>query len=120
MVNSKRIFREEVPDDLFLQLLKVVGIQHIQDYRFISKLTFTPSVCEKMDELLILLQPYYLPHKQYLLQREMNASRYIHIIRQVLRQKDIKLEMYPKGKTTLYRIKPTGFSSTNSFTLSFD
>jgi hypothetical protein len=120
MVNSKRIFREEVPEDLLLQLLQCVGVKGLSDYRFISKLTFTPYVCEKMDEVLILLQPYYLPHKHYLLQRVMTPARYIHIIRQVLRQKEIVLEVYPKGKITLYRITPKTFVGATTFEVSFE
>ena len=126
-----RTFRKEIPDELVLDLLKLVGVISYDDFHWFPKSMLTQNVCKEFDVLLETLSTYYYPHKLFIIERELNQNRYIQILRQVLKSKNIILESkeyvskdFNKNKSLMYRIKPRGgdffVNDSAVFTVTFD
>jgi hypothetical protein len=101
-----RIFLEEVPDELLLDLLKPLGYLQFSDGRWMDKRMFTPAITQRIEELMVLLEPYYRDFaKEYVL-RDVDPVNYFLIIRQICRQKGMTLETreYGRKKITQYRL----------------
>lgn len=127
-MNTTRIFRKEVPEELVLRFFNSIGLKSLGDCSWFSKYTFVPSVCDKLDRLMNELEPYYYPHKAFLCKREMTVPRYVQVLRQLAKTKGLKLESKEQKdknnlgkKITLYRLKSNeGFQSQEvNFTLTF-
>jgi hypothetical protein len=110
-MSPTRVFRTEIPDDLVLSIFKAIGVKDYCDDHYWSKYNFNQAVCNQLDLLLIKLEPYYFPHKKFLIKREMNENRYIQMIRQVCKAKGFVLESKEykdknqnRKKVILYRI----------------
>lgn len=125
-----RTFRKDIPDELVKEFLKLVGVISYQDYHWFPKSMLTPKVCKEFDALLTELSSYYYPHKLFTIERELNQNRYVQILRQILKSKDICLESKEyvcrdsnKNKSLMYRIKPTcelTIKDPTVFTVTFD
>lgn len=123
-----RLFRSQVPEELVLQFFEAIGVKGKDDCKWFSKDVFTEDVKDTVQELLYLLEPYYYPHKAYLVKREMSELRYIQIYRQMamcmkykLEKREAKGREVYKRKTTLYRlISDKPIEQTASFTVLFD
>jgi hypothetical protein len=115
---SNRLFREDVPDELVMKFFSCIGLQSLDDFRWFYKTSLTPAVCEKFDEMLVELEPFYYPHKKFLVQRKMNENRYMQVLRQLARAKGYVLESKETrsklcgkyNKTIMYRLKSTKIS----------
>jgi hypothetical protein len=111
MKKIERVFREAVPDELVLKFFEAIGVKGKDDCKWFSKHVFTEPVCEKIQELLPLLEPYYYPHKQFIITRGMTELRYLQIYKQLAACMSYKLEKREakgrevyKRKTILYRL----------------
>jgi hypothetical protein len=89
---APRLFVDEIPDDLVLKFFNTIGIKNFSDCHYWSKSVLTPEICQILNSLIPELEPYYYPHKSFIVQRNMTAQRYIQIIRQLARAKGLKLE----------------------------
>lgn len=112
MSKSSRLFRNDIPNELVLKFFQTIGVKTFQDFTWWSKERLTQSVCQKLDALLPELEPYYYPHKRFLIQRQMNAVRYIQVLRQLAKAKGMILESKEhkdknqnRKKITLYRLR---------------
>lgn len=112
MSKSSRLFRNDVPNELVLQFFQTIGVKSFEDFTWWSKDRLTESVCLKLDSLLPLLEPYYFPHKRFLITRDMTPVRYIQVLRQlakakgmVLESKEYKDRNHNRKKITLYRLR---------------
>jgi hypothetical protein len=108
---KSRLFRAAIPLELVLKFLEVIGILGLNDCRWFSKHVFTPAVCEKVDDLIIQLEPYYWNHKQFLVHRDLTPLRYIQVYKHILKsvgyrfdKRDAKGVEVSKKKTLLYRL----------------
>ena len=107
-----KVFRKDVPEELILEFLKIVGVSSLNDYHWFPKCILIPftNYIDRINELLVLLEPYYYPHKIYYVKREMNPSTYIQILRQLIKHKNLKLEAkeyfikQQNKKSCMYRI----------------
>lgn len=133
MNKTSRLFREDVPDELVMKFFSCLGLTSLTDCRWFYKTSITPFICEKFDEMLVLLEPYYYPHKKFLVQREMTDNRYMQVLRQlarakgyVLESKEVRTKLCGKyNKTVMYRLHSTKVSipiqtSEDPFTVEFD
>jgi len=89
---APRLFVDEIPDELVLKFFNTIGIKSFSDCHYWSKTVLTEEICQTLDSLLPELEPYYYPHKSFIINRNMNPLRYIQIIRQLARSKGLKLE----------------------------
>jgi len=112
MSKLSRLFRSDIPNDLVLKFFQTIGVKTFQDFTWWSKDKLTQSVCQKLDSLLPELEPFYYPHKRFLIKREMNPVRYIQVLRQLARAKGMVLESKEhkdknqnRKKITLYRLR---------------
>ncbi len=102
------IFREHPPVELVDAFCKAYGLRGIDDSKAFLKESLTLSAIE---ELLPLLEPYYMPckAKEYLLS-PLTPATAITILRHILRSQDIQLDRFEKSiaskKSTWYRILP--------------
>ena len=108
---NRRIFRENVPEELVMEFFAFIGVKEKQDCKWFSKEVFTEEVIEKVNDLLPVLEPYYYPHKSFLLTRQMGQIGYVQIYKQlascidcVLERRESKGREVYKRKTTLYRL----------------
>ena len=108
------MFRSPVPEELVLQFFEAIGVKGKDDCKWFSKEVFTEDVKDKVQLLLIHLEPYYYPYKTFLIKREMSELRYIQIYRQLamcinhkLEKREAKGREVYKRKTTLYRLIST-------------
>lgn len=101
-----RIFKKIPPDDLILKFFSIVGVKSFDNSMWFSKGIFNTVKKKEFDDLLAELEPYYMDHKAFVIQREMNANRYIQILRHLAKAKGIYLEgkAYGKQKGTYYRL----------------
>ena len=106
-----RLFREKVPEDLVLAFFNTIGVKGSGDCNWWSKDVLTEEVKEKLLDLLPQLEPYYYPHKAFLIKREMSDIRFIQLFRQLalcinhrLEKRESKGREVYKRKTTLYRL----------------
>ena len=106
-----RVFRSDIPDVIVQELFLAIGVKDYTDEHWWSKYNLTRSVCEKINEIIPKLVPYYFPHKHFLINRDMTVIRYIQMIRQVCKAKQFKLESKEykdkhqnRKKVILYRI----------------
>lgn len=130
-MSKSRLFRNDVPNELVLQFYQTIGVKSFEDFTWWSKERLTDSVCAKLDSLLPLLEPYYYPHKRFLITREMTPVRYIQVLRQLAKAKGLVLESkeykdrnHNRKKITLYRLRSELSSfpvntNANSFVLEF-
>ena len=86
------VFRAEPPDELVLELFKCVGVQSLQDSHWWPKSVLVPAVCDKLNEQLVLLEPYYHRHKSIANTFAFTPNQYIHILRQCAKSKGMRLE----------------------------
>jgi hypothetical protein len=93
-----RIFLTEVPDELFLELLKPLGYLQFSDGRWMDKRMFTPAVLQRIEELMVLVEPYYRDFAKEYVIREMNHVNFFLVIRQICRQKGMVLETREAGR----------------------
>jgi len=106
-----RVFRTEIPDELVLSIFQAIGVKDYSDDHYWSKYNFNKTVCSQLDLVIPKLEPYYFPHKKFLIKREMNENRYIQMIRQICKAKNFVLESKEykdknqnRKKVILYRI----------------
>ena len=118
MSYKQRLFKAEVPIDLVEKFFRLVGVTSLDDFHWWPKTFLTKQVCEEMDKLLVELEPYYQPHKKFLVIREMTPNRYVQVMRQLAKEKGYILESIECRakncdqikKTTNYRLKRTVFA----------
>jgi len=126
-----RTFRADIPDELVVEFFTLVGVKSLSDIHWFPKSVLIPSVCEAFDELLPKLEPYYYPHKQFIITRKMNQNRYIQILRQLAKAKGLTLESkeykcsdgQQRKKMLMYRLKNNNIvfpSSEPIFTVTFE
>jgi hypothetical protein len=111
MRGIERLFREDVPEDLIIEFFAIIGVKEKSDCKWWSKEVFTPDVKATLCEMLPILEPYYYPHKSFIVRREMSELRFIQIYRQLamcmgyrLDKREAKGREVYKRKTTLYRL----------------
>jgi hypothetical protein len=101
-----RIFKELPPDDLILKFFSIVGIDSFTNASWFPKSIFNDTTSKQFNDLMNDLEPYYQDHKLFIVHRDMNANRYIQILRHLAKSKGIYLESkaYGKQKGTYYRL----------------
>jgi hypothetical protein len=128
---APRTFRADIPDELVLEFFNLVGVKSLSDIHWFPKSVLIPSVCATFDDLLVKLEPYYYPHKQFIVTRKMNQNRYIQILRQLAKAKGLTLESKEykcsegllRKKMLMYRLKNNNIVFTSSepiFTVTFE
>jgi hypothetical protein len=123
-----RLFREDIPEELVFEFFKAIGIKEKSDCKWWSRDVFTDDVKERLSDLLPLIEPYYYPHKQFIVRREMSDLRYIQIYRQLamcmgykIEKREAKGREVYKRKTTLYRLaREQPLIQTTSFCVEFN
>ena len=85
--NSPRIFRKPIPDLLFWNIFSIVGIKGPTNTSFFKKSSITPQKCEVFSSYKIKLKDYYHIHKYFLLNREIDPTRMVQILRQMARSR---------------------------------
>jgi hypothetical protein len=109
-----RTFRKELPDELVIKFFRLVGVKDINDTKFWQKSVLSPATCELFNKMLVELEPFYYPHKLFLIRREMNQNRYVQILRQLAKVKGKVLESkeyvvslnQKKKKCLMFRFRP--------------
>ena len=117
------VFRECPPLDLVNTFLQTLGLKGVDDYSQFSK----QCICtEKFEELLPLLEPYYLPCKanDYLYKTPFTQNNVLTILRQILKAHGATLKYIEKSslgsKQTFYQIKIDPSSHLADLTIGFD
>lgn len=117
------VFRECPPLDLVNSLLQTIGLSGIDDYSQFSKQSIHTT---KFEEMLPLLEPYYLPCKanDYLYKTPFTNTNVLTILRQVLKAHGATLKYIEKSslgtKQTFYQIKIEAGSPLADLTIAFE
>ena len=102
------LLKEQIPDDLLVRLLSLIGFRSLTDPQEIRRPRFWGN---DLDEVLAELAPYYIPYaaKKYLVEG-LTPIRFITILRHCLRQRGrdiLSRETSEKGKKVMcYRLSP--------------
>jgi hypothetical protein len=102
------VFRKTPPIDIILQILSAFGLKSLNDISWFSK---SHIRLQLLEEILLELEPYYMPckAKEYLY-NTLTPLRAVTILRQVLKTQDIHLVSNERGrgnvKTIWYSIEP--------------
>ena len=113
------VFRDTPPKEIVNQVLKTIGLTGFHDTTWFCK---TQIQLQDMEELLPLLEPYYLPCKAqaYLHANPFTPNTAITILRQILKPWDASLKTVEKSrggvKSTWYQIQLDSKDSVNSLT----
>lgn len=86
------IFREEPPDELVEKFFQSIGVQNLDDSHWWPKASLIPSVIDKLNELVFILEPYYVKHRSPARLGILSLNHYIHILRQCAKAKGYTLE----------------------------
>lgn len=107
----KHLFRKRPMLELVEQILQALHFTGLEDGRAFQKSDIDVAAFE---ELLPLLEPYYLPCKAKLFLYEFSQAKAITVIRHLLRAQGYKLRAYEKVsqgvKQTLYQIERDTFA----------
>jgi hypothetical protein len=105
-MSVNRIFKKIPSDDLILKFFSIVGIRSFTNSAWFAKGIFTSQITTLFDNMLPELEPFYMDHKSFIIKREMNANRYVQILRHLAKVKGIYLESksYGKQRGTYYRL----------------
>lgn len=102
----KHLFRKKPTLELVEQILQALHFTGLDDGRTFQK---TDMDVTAFEELLPLLEPYYLPCKAKLFLYDFSQAKAITVIRHLLRSQGYKLRAYEKVsqgvKQTLYQIE---------------
>ena len=108
-MKKDQLFNKKIPDDLFNKLIRIFGINNVEDYYFFTKnnliqLDSVTKLINIRDELI----KYYLPCKARTYLNGINIKNCITILRQVLKTRGYTLkskEKYNNGsKCIVYTI----------------
>jgi hypothetical protein len=122
------VFKKEVPLELLEEMCQIIGLKNIDDGCWFSRQSFTDLVIEQLQDFLLKLEPYYYPHKIFLIKREMTIVRYIQVLRHlakshgmILESKEHKDKYMNRKKRTYYRLNTRRLpTKTGIFVVSFD
>jgi hypothetical protein len=107
----KHLFRKRPTLEIVEQILQALHFTGLEDGRTFKKGDIDLTAFE---ELLPLLEPYYLPCKAKLFLYEFSQAKGITVIRHLLRAHGYKLHVYEKVsqgvKQTLYQIERDAFA----------
>lgn len=102
----KHLFRKKPTLELTEQIFQMIHFTGLDDARTFQKVDIDLAAFE---EVLPLLEPYYLPCKARIFLHEFNQSKAITVIRHLLRVHGYKLRVYEKVsqgvKQTIYQIE---------------
>lgn len=115
-----QLFKEKVSDDVLMKLLDAFGLKNITDDVIFSKHDLIAlATVEKISSMKEQLQQYYLPCKSKVYLEDVNISKCITILRQILKLFQVKLISKQKyvnqKKCTIYMIQRQ--LETNTFAL---
>lgn len=104
-----QLFKEKVPEDIFNRLMGLFEFPNGTEPNTFSKQDLINiDIVRKMEELKSIITPYYLPCKAKIYLEDLNVSKCITILRQILKLYQMKLESRQKyikyKKTTVYYI----------------
>lgn len=104
-----QLFREKVIDDILYKMLEAFNLQGLDDDKTFSKSDLVKfKTVEKMEPIRERLLQFYLPCKARIYLENMDESKYITVLRQVLRLFQVRIESKQKyvknKKTTIYSI----------------
>jgi hypothetical protein len=104
-----QLFKANIPEDLFLKIYKLFGINNLdEDYNFSKADLIRLKTIEQLDNYIEDLSQYYLPCKAKLYLLDIDENKAITILRQILKLFNMSLvskQKYVKQKkTTLYYI----------------
>lgn len=114
-----KVFKTEVPTELFLELLRPLGIKSLHDSHWIDREIFTQKLIKELELLLPLIEPYYQTHAKHYVHREVNIVNYMQILRHICRQKGMKIVTRESGKRKLTQYRLESDTQTE-FTLTWE
>ena len=97
-----RTFLKKIPADLILEFLSCIGFQSIHETRTFDKSFFSPKALEKMKALFPRLEPYFRKNTKYILEKEVNSSSMIRLLRTLLKEVGMCLDYMQKGEEKMY------------------
>jgi len=102
-----KIFRKTPPEELILRYFDCFGVKGFFDESEFDASCITSEVIQKLDLLLIELEPYYTKHKKFMITRPMEARHYIQVLRNLCQiHKFVFYTKFTDSKTS-YRILNT-------------
>jgi hypothetical protein len=127
--NTPRLFKTAIPDEVFLQFVRAIGLQSLSDTRWITTTEIKQENINKINILRQTLDPYIQQHKKYILNRPFDGCYMcIRLIRQIAKSKGYRLESKEckdktstGRKTSMYRlISNSPLAPAESFIVSFN
>jgi hypothetical protein len=86
------IFRAEPPDEIVNDLLRCLGVHNLEDSHWWPKSSLIPSVIDKLNEQIFIIEPYYVGHRSPARIGILTLNHYINVIRQCVKTKGFRLE----------------------------
>lgn len=81
---TSQIFKDSVPSEILFGLLDYIYAFKYDKYYIINNSSFKKAQFMKLlDDFMAIIEPYYHSSKLFYIQRDMNYSRFITVIRQV-------------------------------------
>jgi len=90
--DTPRIFKKPISDELFWNIFSLVGIKNHLYTSWFKKNVITDEKCKEFLKFIPQLKEYYHKHKYFVLNREINPTRMIQIMRQMARSKGYSFE----------------------------
>lgn len=120
MSKPKAIFSRLPEKETVIYILKELGFYGLDDKKFFSKDHIS---LEKFQEVLFLIEPYYLPCKVNRFLYNVNQNSIITILRHLLRAIGydllVKEKVIEKQKYTMYQIQQRIFDLSENYVLTF-
>jgi hypothetical protein len=91
------MFHRPIPEDVAMNLFSHVGLKSITDTSWFRRKDVEIALNKITDDL-VLIEPYYMPHKKFYLHREMTPPRILCIFRHIAKCFGRKIELMEKGR----------------------